>query len=107
MARWAVAGFWWAAIGIVFDFLAESLYIGWLPEHLVAIQRLGTLLSGGLANGFYTFGGITLTLATPWGRRGAATANCALLRPNSPCAVRLPSPGSAASAVALLPRLST
>ncbi len=26
------------------------------------------MLSGALANGFYTFGGITLTLATPWGR---------------------------------------
>jgi len=68
MPRWAVAGFWLAAAGIVCDFLAESVYIGWLPEHLESIQRLGTLLSGGLANGFYTFGGIALTLATPWDR---------------------------------------
>jgi hypothetical protein len=68
MPRWAVWGIGLAAAGIVFDFLAESLYIGWLPEHLESIQRLGTLLSGGLANGFYTFGGIALTAATPWDR---------------------------------------
>ena len=68
MPRWAVAGFWLAAAGILFDFLAESLYIGWLPEQLVSLQRLGTLLSGALANGLYTLGGITLTLASPWRR---------------------------------------
>ncbi len=70
MARWAAAGFWLAAAGLLFDFLAESLYIGWLPGQLEAIQHLGTLLSGGAANGLYTAGGIVLTLATPW----AATA---------------------------------
>jgi hypothetical protein len=68
LPRWAVAGFWLAAAGLLFDFLAESLYIGWLPEQLVSIQRLGTLLSGGVANGLYTLGGLTLTLASPWGR---------------------------------------
>ncbi len=66
MARWAVLGFWLAAAGLLFDFLAESLYIGWLPAQLEALQRLGTLLSGGAANGLYTLGGIVLTLATPW-----------------------------------------
>ena len=66
MPAWAVLGFWLAAAGLLFDFLAESLYIGWLPAQLETIQRLGTLLSGGGANGLYTLGGIVLTLATPW-----------------------------------------
>ncbi len=68
LPRWAVAGFWLAAAGLGFDFLAESLYIGWLPEHLDTLQRLATVLSGVGANSFYTLGGIVLTLATPWGR---------------------------------------
>lgn len=68
MPRWAAWGFWLAAAGIVCDFLAESLYIGWLPAQLPSVQRLGTLLSGGAANGLYTLGGIVLTLATPWER---------------------------------------
>jgi hypothetical protein len=68
MPRWAVAGFWLAAAGLLFDFLAESLYIGWLPENLETLQRLGTLLSGGAANALYTAGGVALTLAMPWGR---------------------------------------
>src|SRR5206468_5221416 len=54
--------------GILFDFLAESLYIGWLPDRLETIQRLGTILSGMGANTLYTLGGVVLTLATPWGR---------------------------------------
>ena len=69
MPRWAVAGFWLAAAGLLFDFFAEALYIGWLPANLDAIQRLGTVLSGGAANGLYTLGGIVLTLATPAWRR--------------------------------------
>lgn len=68
MPRWALAGFWLAVAGILFDFLAESLYIGWLPENLPTIQRLGTLLSGAGANSLYTAGGLLLTLALPWGR---------------------------------------
>jgi hypothetical protein len=66
---WALAGFGLALAGLLCDFLAESLYIGWLPFQLETLQRLGTLLSSGAANGLYTFGGIVLTLATPWRRR--------------------------------------
>lgn len=77
MPRWAVLGFWLAAAGITCDFLAESLYIGWLPAQLETIQRLGTVLSGAFANGLYTLGGIVLTLATPWHAVQWRPAGCA------------------------------
>ena len=77
LPRWALAGFWLAAAGLLFDFLAESLYIGWLPAQLETLQRLGTLLSGGAANGLYTLGGIVLTLATPWAAAAAPWAAAA------------------------------
>jgi hypothetical protein len=60
IAAWCVA-----AAGICCDWLAESLYIGWLPQHIESIQRMGTVLTGGAANGFYTLAGAILTLATP------------------------------------------
>lgn len=60
MVAWLVA-----AVGAVCDLTAESLYIGWLPERMDELQRLGSLLTGGVANGLYTVSGVMLTLATP------------------------------------------
>lgn len=61
-----------AVVGLVCDLLAESLYIAWLPEHIEALQRAASLISGAGANGFYTAAGVVLTLATAglrgWGR---------------------------------------
>lgn len=62
--------------GVACDVFAESLYIGWLPGHLETAGPLGTLLTGGAANGLYTMAGILLTLSTPslspWMKRWAA-----------------------------------
>jgi hypothetical protein len=58
-----------AATGACCDLLAESLYVGWLPDDFGRIQRAGTFLTGGMANDLYTLAGIVLTLATP-GLRG-------------------------------------
>jgi hypothetical protein len=55
-----------ATLGLVCDFLGESLLIAWIPEHFTALHRPASLLTGGLANGLYTLAGITLTLATRW-----------------------------------------
>ncbi len=63
---WAVVALGLAATGLVCDFWAESVYIAWLPEHLSALQRVASLVSGAGANGLYTAAGIVLTLATPW-----------------------------------------
>ncbi|PYV09200.1 MAG: hypothetical protein DMG07_23800 [Acidobacteria bacterium] len=62
---WGIAAWSAAAAGIVCDLLAESLYIGWLPDRLEQVQRIGTLLTGGAANGLYTAAGVALTLSTP------------------------------------------
>jgi hypothetical protein len=61
------------AIGVVFDFTAEGLFILLLPEMAVAadlvsfthIEKLFTFLSPGVANGLYTLGGLMLMLVTP------------------------------------------
>jgi hypothetical protein len=63
---WGLAAIGLAMAGLVCDLFAESLYVGWLPEHLAELQRAASLLSGGAANGLYTAAGITLTLASPW-----------------------------------------
>jgi hypothetical protein len=62
---WALAAFLVAALGASCDLLAESLFIGWLPERIEQLQRAGTILTGGVANGLYTLAGIMLTLKTP------------------------------------------
>jgi len=62
---WALAAFLVAALGAVCDLTAESLFIGWLPERIEDLQRVGTILTGGAANGLYTVAGIILTLHTP------------------------------------------
>ncbi len=63
--KWGIAAWCVAVIGIACDLLAESLFIGWLPDDLEAIQRSGTILTGGAANGLYTLAGIMLTVMTP------------------------------------------
>ena len=62
---WGVAGSAVAATGMVCDWFAESLYIGWLPENLERLGPICTLLTAGVANGLYTIGGMILTLGTP------------------------------------------
>jgi hypothetical protein len=53
-----------ACAGLVCDLLAESLWIGWPAADLHRLDRLATVLTGGVANGLYTIAGIVLTLAT-------------------------------------------
>ena len=76
LPRRAIAAFLLVTAGLACDLFAESLYIAWLPEHLETAGRLGTLLTGGAANGLYTVAGILLTLMTPMtrGMRLAAAA---------------------------------
>ena len=61
---WALAAFVVAAAGVACDLTAESLFIGWLPERIEEVQRIGSLLTGGAANGLYTLAGVILTLQT-------------------------------------------
>ncbi len=95
MAALSLLGFygWWAArvrsrrlglaamilaiVGISGDLLAESLYIGWLPDDYDRVAALARFLTGVWGNTFYTVAGILLTLASPW-IRGAARG-CAWL----------------------------
>ena len=61
---WGVAAFMVALAGLACDLSAESLFIGWLPDHLESVQRTGSLFTGGAANGLYTVAGAILTLKT-------------------------------------------
>ncbi len=61
---WALVAFVVAASGVACDLTAESLFIGWLPERIEEVQRIGSLLTGGAANGLYTLAGVILTLQT-------------------------------------------
>jgi hypothetical protein len=61
---WGLAAFLVALVGLSCDLAAESLFIGWLPDRLEAVQRAGSLLTGGAANGLYTLAGAILTLQT-------------------------------------------
>ncbi|MGH7389707.1 MAG: hypothetical protein ACREM3_09660 [Candidatus Rokuibacteriota bacterium] len=69
-AAWGVAAVAVASAGLAFDLAAESLFVGWLPENLDDIAPVGTLLTGGAANGLYTAAGVILTLGTPALRGG-------------------------------------
>jgi hypothetical protein len=61
-----------AAVGVVFDFTAEGLFVLNLPETAAAadldaftrLERTFTILSPGAANGLYTLGGLMLMLVT-------------------------------------------
>lgn len=61
---WGLAATALAAVGMTCDWFAESLFIGWLPRDIETIGPLGMCLSGGVANGLYTIGGVILTLGT-------------------------------------------
>jgi len=95
MAALSLLGFysWWAArlrsrflgfaaltlaiAGVGGDLLAESLYVGWLPDDFDRIETLARLLTGAWGNTLYTLSGILLTLGSRW-LRGSARA-CAWL----------------------------
>jgi hypothetical protein len=62
----AVAALVPAVAGLCADLLAESLYIGWLPEDYERLAPLARVLTGGVGNGLYTLSGIVLTVASPW-----------------------------------------
>jgi len=61
---WAVVATAVALLGLACDLLAESFFIGWLPARIETLAPLGSLLTGGAANGLYTIAGIILTLGT-------------------------------------------
>ena len=63
-ARWGAAAFAVAAAGLLCDFAAESVFIGWLPDRLEPTARAAGLLSGLGANGLYSIGGMLLTART-------------------------------------------
>jgi hypothetical protein len=65
-SRLAIAAFFLATAGLVFDLLAESLFIGWLPDRIEATAPFASLLTGGVANACYTIAGATLTLGSPF-----------------------------------------
>jgi hypothetical protein len=50
-----------ALAGLACDLFAESLLIGWLPNRIDTIAPLASLLTGGAANGLYSFAGALLT----------------------------------------------
>ena len=66
-----------AIAGMGGDLLAESLYVGWLPDDDDRIRALARLLTGAWGNTLYTLCGILLTLGSRW-LRGPARA-CAWL----------------------------
>ena len=63
--RWGIVACLVAILGLACDLLAESLFIGWLPARIETLAPLGSLLTGGAANGLYTIAGVILTLGTP------------------------------------------
>jgi hypothetical protein len=54
-----------AFAGLVCDLLGESFLVGWLPSRIDTIAPLASLLTGGAANGLYSFAGALLTVGTP------------------------------------------
>ena len=62
--RWVIIAYAVALLGLVCDLFAESLFIGWLPARIETVAPLGSLLTGGAANGLYTIAGVILTLST-------------------------------------------
>lgn len=58
------SGFLIAILGLACELFAESLFIGGQPDRIELSASLGSLLSGGAANGLYTIAVVMLTLAT-------------------------------------------
>lgn len=97
-----------AATGYVGDAGAEALYIAYLPAYLSWVGPLGTLLSAGWANAFYTAGGVLLTLRSPplpamW--RGALWLAWAAGAGMTLCALAGYPPGLFATSAVLFPLL--
>jgi hypothetical protein len=65
-SRLAIAALVIAIVGLVCDFFAESLLIGWLPHRIESIAPIATLLTGGAANVCYTLAGVMLTIGSPF-----------------------------------------
>jgi len=65
-SRLAIGAFLVASAGLVCDFFAESLFIGWLPNDIESVASLGTLCTGAAANACYTVAGIALTIGSPF-----------------------------------------
>jgi len=65
-SRLAIGAVLVASIGVVCDFFAESLYIGWLPNDIESVGPLATLCTGAAANACYTVAGVALTLGSPF-----------------------------------------
>ena len=69
---WRIAGVLFAAAGMACDITGEGIFMSRLVEHAtlsdlegaLKTQRLGSLLTAGAANAFYTIGGIVLMLRT-------------------------------------------
>jgi MFS family permease len=72
-----IAGLGLATVGFASDLYAQWLLIRWVPER-PDLAPLAFLLTGGAANGFYTLGGILLSLATPAIRGPLATWTAAM-----------------------------
>jgi hypothetical protein len=62
---WGIVACVVAILGLACDLLAESLFIGWLSARTETLAPLGSLLTGGAANGLYTIAGVILTLGAP------------------------------------------
>ena len=59
-----------AALGVAFaglaaDFLADSLFIGWMPDRYADVARVTTFVSEVVANGLYSVAGTMFMLASP------------------------------------------
>jgi small multidrug resistance pump len=62
--RTALIAFSIAALGLICDFIGESIFIGWLPAPASTLYRAATLFSAAAGNGFYTIAAIILTINT-------------------------------------------
>jgi hypothetical protein len=51
-------------VGIVADFFADSLFIGWLPEHYARLALFTSIASQVVANGLYSIAGAILMVAS-------------------------------------------
>jgi hypothetical protein len=63
--RLALAALGFGFAGIVVDFFADTLFIGWIPEGYATYAPFTTIMSEVVANGLYSIAGIVLMLASP------------------------------------------
>lgn len=67
-SRWTVAGLFTGGVGMCLDLIGGSIFIGWFPEYVEALEGTAMLLTAGLGNGLYAVAGILLTLSTVFSR---------------------------------------